>query len=1665
MSIIYDNVRPTILGDTLNKKTPSKKANEIRYEYSNLPQENRVFVESVINDVQKSKMPSGYDGTPVIKDVIIFEEEYPCLSWKTPDLLYDKMMNDARNVFPRNRDLKLKVNEYYTEMIRINLNNIYHNAPRFFTDNFMPKAGVNNAAFEAYQVYIYLLCFIYYTDNHRNDVEIRELDNIETILNWIATRRDPSIGFIISGPVSNSNLMNNDFRAHYKTLISPSNDMSEIIQYNQLSTSQTISTDLYNLLNFIQNAPNVYIKTPDEARKYNINIDSAKGVLVKIDGDNNLVFDCNNVNLGDTTEQNKLAKYSNLDTVITNNVVNSMINTKKLAELFHNYSRIKVLELIISPDTYITSLDVFRKVFIVFKGISCSERNIYNTIPTNYLKIGGTFKRTSRGFEFIQDVDAITYKSVLADVKAFEIYLTVDPSMQNQIIPNEYALAFTKDKVYQHPIETGVQYNPTNKSTLRSFDPENMVTHNVINPSFDMNSNKQLIKGNELTDIQNRLNNISDAQTLKNAINYCLVFIRNLNNTIGGNSPLNPFLTKFSSLLGKILDKLDELENNSKLDSDLIELNRILNLDSDDVTLNDLLNSFDANIILNIFKLFINKNDPDWSNVQIRKVQKELLVERFENVGVKMENIKYNEVTNEFISLYDNINIDILSKYFNLILGSINPNGEEIITEENNNGEEITETIPFVSSFDDLYKQLQFYTEIYSILISLVINEKDSTKVQVKKQYKYKNVFVDTSTGKINGKYFRIDSQGDVKFTDSNGKEYSTPNNNFLIYSEQENDLCLYNLYKNFGEETNILVNGTYLYSENLKTIQNLSYILPDYTRTNDLIRFDNIFSIGITRSGNEEFKIIYPDNAIFEEHLLQDNSVTKWDEIDGIDDDNFTYYKIITKTEATSGQLSNTEYTFVEINNNTLVSREESDPSGDLAILINGFVNDDIKAGEDIYYGNNQKITVTYYKVNSGFNGINMYYKYYNPYLYFIYETNEWSIDIILNNHEDITNQYELTESNITFTTEHLAYNPNEPDASIQNVACTINSNMHAFCNIYKIDGEFRIFGLAYSNEAQNKTPIGVLYGYSANIQNIENNINEYDTFGGTFNGNIYNSSYGSFNKITITDQFGNNMSVSETENGQRNISIINEMFNSLDELIDNPLSQKNKDSSNNTVIVQYSYDPETKVLTIKNSKEISLDQSILYDIMIFDMNTISLIQYNYTYSTSNKTITNASFKNLVYSTQYFNTEFENNVFLNSYFLNKLVGYENDMNTEKSCCFKAYNIDGIDIKNTYWNGLMYINSILLCSAPINNSLKDATIPLPANESDIHGLSFNTSDTNIYLYNYKNGVMNTFSGNYIITQTDILKYENDVLGSSGLDSLFVSKSGLQTFSFNDRIVLKYSDASEEINRNIIKEDIYLYDDNLDARYKITVFVENSVISKYTLFEKRVLLAENIDGSFVERNSKYVFVGEYRYATNSRVPTYVEDCEVIFTFKKEESLLIKQIVISSVSLSRTIYDVKEYVKTATGMKERVVYTMKYSNIPGKYINNADRFTISIPNMVEYKIHPVIKYFENSLVSPKYVDQNGKYITVVEKYNQNIITGPVYIRSQYSIGSDDYSIGNKINPYTEHILESINQKYVMIGNMNKTGSMGDIAIRSNEIFAIPISSKMLLSLEFS
>ena len=389
------------------------------------------------------------------------------------------------------------------------------------------------------------------------------MDNIDIILDWVSTRRYKSIEYIISGPVTNSDLSNTDFRSHYKTLISPSNDMSEMIQYNQLSTSQIISADVYNLLHFLQNAPNVYFKTPDEARKYNITIDSSKNVTVSIDNNNNLIFNCNYVNLGDTTEQNKLATYSNLDTVITNNVVNSMINTKKLAEIFHNYSRIKIKNLIITTDTFVSSLDSFKKVFIIFKGITCSERNIYNNVENNYLKIGGYFTKTDRGYEFNQDVDVITYKSVLADIKSFEIYLSLNPGEYNQIIPNEYTLSFTKDDVYQHPIHTNMVFDISYRRILKDFSPKNSLTHSVYlynegTTNTSINKITTANKNDMLNELEKSIINATDNVQLANNINVCNDMINNLYEIIDILDPINNFIGTFSNLLRNINSSLSK---------------------------------------------------------------------------------------------------------------------------------------------------------------------------------------------------------------------------------------------------------------------------------------------------------------------------------------------------------------------------------------------------------------------------------------------------------------------------------------------------------------------------------------------------------------------------------------------------------------------------------------------------------------------------------------------------------------------------------------------------------------------------------------------------------------------------------------------------------------------------------------------------------------------------------------------------------------------------------------------------------------------------------------------------------------------------------------------------------------------------------------------------
>ena len=1058
MSETINAIRPTVFNDVVNKRTPSVKVNEIRYEHGNLPQENRIFVENTINDVKNSKVRMGYDGTPIIKEVIEFEKEYPSLSWKDPDLLYDRMMNDIRNVIPKNRDLKLLVNAYYNESIRINLNNIYFHAPRFFIDNFVPTDGVvNNAAFELYQVYIYLLCFINYVDKHRDEVEIREMDNIDIILDWVSTRRYKSIEYIISGPVTNSDLSNTDFRSHYKTLISPSNDMSEMIQYNQLSTSQIISADVYNLLHFLQNAPNVYFKTPDEARKYNITIDSSKNVTVSIDNNNNLIFNCNYVNLGDTTEQNKLATYSNLDTVITNNVVNSMINTKKLAEIFHNYSRIKIKNLIITTDTFVSSLDSFKKVFVIFKGITCSERNIYNNVENNYLKIGGYFTKTDRGYEFNQDVDVITYKSVLADVKSFEIYLSLNPSEYNQIIPNEYTLSFTKDDVYQHPIHTNMVFDISYRRILKDFSPKNSLTHSVYlynegTTNTSINKITTANKNDMLNELDKSIINATDNVQLANNINVCNNMINKLYEIIDILDPINNFIGTFSNLLRNI---------NSSLSEPKIETRDVLNLLSTP--------DFDKQLIINIFDMIMQNIMPEWSNYDVKNISKTVIENEFNNIPYDNEQYELN--VNAFISQYNEntSTINRVNEYYITILNSIEFE---------------------VTQFNELLSILQIYSKVYSIFAKLIRNRRDETLLNVFDNKTYSNINVDTDTGTINGKYFRLTSSGDITFLDENRNEFTTPDVNFMFYNENENDLDLFNFYKLIEKNLYNIIEGTFVLSSNLSTIQNLPYILTDYTKRK-VFRFDNVYNVIFTNGNSDTLLNVYPNLYYSDNNVKWDNLEESIIKILGSDletyiMENYTFYKIVDNTGIDEGKDPVT--TYMRINKANNLCEKSNDSNSDIATYIEGVISNENILG---YTTGN----LTYYRFIKGIDQINLYYNYHDQSSSLEYKdsSTKWTIQYPEHDKEVTTNIANIVNTG-----------PGINKYVMVGDGCMATSND---LNSWKIIADKSILekrwtGIAYGNNEY--LLIGIPFGITGNSINaaassdlLSWNINEnYDTF-----------------------------------------------------------------------------------------------------------------------------------------------------------------------------------------------------------------------------------------------------------------------------------------------------------------------------------------------------------------------------------------------------------------------------------------------------------------------------------------------------------------------------------------------------------------------------------------
>lgn len=378
------------------------------------------------------------------------------------DTLYSAITQEAR-VLQKNEIFQNMINDHYNERFMKCLFNFYNNSPSFFKvlfpvyDN---SSRANKNTHQAYQKYYYLLCIIDFTMKNKDDEKLNSLplEFKKNIVNWCITRWDPNIEYQLTGPTGNQTITF-DFAKHYQSLISVQNTVTEINDYNKIVKLQNLDDRVFEILNAIVTRNNVYDKNPDYAREYNYNLDSLFLQQKYKDNDGNLIFDLSYVDFGDSTNDTTKSRLEDIDRLKTTDITLSKLNIKKLEKIFNMYSRLKVSSLVVDKNTYITNLSQLKTVYLVFSGISCSDRTIGNNrfVANGDLAIPGTFVINHQGnYEFVPKTEYTSYRSNRTRVKACKIYLTTYGSnlISNNIL-NSYAINLTLDrlKFYNIPLK------------------------------------------------------------------------------------------------------------------------------------------------------------------------------------------------------------------------------------------------------------------------------------------------------------------------------------------------------------------------------------------------------------------------------------------------------------------------------------------------------------------------------------------------------------------------------------------------------------------------------------------------------------------------------------------------------------------------------------------------------------------------------------------------------------------------------------------------------------------------------------------------------------------------------------------------------------------------------------------------------------------------------------------------------------------------------------------------------------------------------------------------------------------------------------------------------------------------------------------------------------
>ena len=427
---------------------------------------------------------------------------------------------------------------------------------------------------------------------------------------------------------------------------------------------------------------------------------------------------------------------------------------------------------------------------------------------------------------------------------------------------------------------------------------------------------------------------------------------------------------------------------------------------------------------------------------------------------------------------------------------------------------------------------------------------------------------------------------------------------------------------------------------------------------------------------------------------------------------------------------------------------------------------------------------------------------------------------------------------------------------------------------------------------------------------------------------------------------------------------------------------------------------------------------------------------------------------------------------YIDSYHLGGAVKYTTK-NADSGNEYKAFYIDGTDIKSQYWNKTAYVHSAMLCPSEtcINGEslvVSDYSEYIPL----VNNITLNGRTDPVIIYNYTGGFTRYYD-KFIITPDSINLYDDDnKLVSSAILSLFVNENEKITCSSEPGEIMNLTETQT-------KEGTYVVmNDKQKKYYKVLLTVQGDNITTITLYGiSSIFNPSSLD--------EWTLLGTHVGAVVPEQPIYLfydtEGFEIIIgaTTDFANFPTTKTLTVNSITVSRTKYLTTHYYvdREDNCVKYKAIDTIRYSNIPGDYCDESDvLFTVLGQEGMIFKLNPIFKYYENIIVSPRHVDQNNNFIMLAQKYNQNVLAKPVYLRSQYNLNNPnqntlrdqtevDYKIAQRLDPTKTHLLESVNKSMIMLGSVENNGPIGEVAIRAQKIHAIPTASKMLLSIEFS